>query len=293
MSTGETARSGRSLPIAPLALAAVALLVVGVGVGWLLFGSGGDGSDTTADTANTTANTTETTLDGETEPTPANGDNADGAGDGDDDGDSSDSDSADASGDNEDASAASDDEGNPTVPTTAGSNSDGTGDTTTGETVEADRDATPDEDVPNDDPTEIETTTTTALGADGTRCPITPADLNGQSGVVKPGGDGICSGIEITLRSVVDSADIGTIDWANDLKLCEKHPSATQISFVVTSASGSSEVTDTFFRGDVPDGQDLVAALNVGFNGGYTSGGGVQPIAVCRTTDAEMVIVHR
>ncbi len=271
--------SGPIGTILGFALGAIVLIALGLGAGWLLFGDDGDGTDLATEDAASTDDEADRSDDG-TDDVEATDDGA------------TDTEAEDGTG----ATTQSTAEGARTLPaaeTDTGPTTTVAGLTTVTAESDEDDETVDDEalNTPTTDASESEPPTTSPPTSGD--CRIRPADLNGRSGVVQLDSGGACDAVELTVQAVTDSADLGSVDWSADLKLCEKHPASGDLTVTVTTESGANAVEPTFFRGDVQPGSDLVQHLDIGFPDGFAPGNGVQPIVVCRTSDAEVVIVHR
>ncbi len=130
-----------------------------------------------------------------------------------------------------------------------------------------------------------------SIGAQG--CELVPLDFNGQVAGRRLGSTEPCERVDVALRPVGDTNELTTIDWPNDIKVCEKHPSATAIEVAVITSAGREIVVDSFFRGEVAPGAAPITSMDIVVPDGYSAVGEIQPIAVCRTSDAEMIMTFR
>lgn len=124
-------------------------------------------------------------------------------------------------------------------------------------------------------------------------CEITVAALTGQIGPIELGDDGgACGDIGATIQPVVPQDDLADTDWGRDLRVCEKHPAAEGITVTVLSGGGAIELAPNLSRTADEGAADPIVAVDIAFGEGVSGGTSPRPIVVCRTTDAELSIVH-
>jgi len=168
---------------------------------------------------------------------------------------------------------------------------------TTDETVEADEttdepnDADPNPGGPDDGGTGGPAPTSPAPTS-GT-CSVASDRLDGRAGVVDLGTAGACGAVSATIEAVNPRDDLTGSDWARDIRVCQRHPAATAVRIVVTTANETVELTEGWSRSAAEAAADPVQSIAVIFDDQDTPITGPRPIATCRTDDAEVSLVHR
>lgn len=162
------------------------------------------------------------------------------------------------------------------------------------DTVEADESPSPDETTepvdPGDDPDE--TAPTTPAPTTGT-CRITMAELVGQAGTIEVGSGGTCDVVGATIQPVNPRDDLSDVDWGRDIRVCQRHPAATEIGVAIASGGDTVELDGGLSRSDEEAEADPLVAIELTFANQDTPETGPRPILVCRTAGAELSVVHR
>lgn len=153
------------------------------------------------------------------------------------------------------------------------------------EVVEENADPAPDED--EDDSPQP----TSPPATDGS-CDVALAELGGQVGTIDAGTSGACGPLAVTIRPVDANDDLANVNWSTDLRVCERHASAASVAVTVATAGSSVSLTDPFVRPPAEADVDPVQRISITFPEGFAPDNGVQPIVVCRTSGAELSIVH-
>lgn len=142
----------------------------------------------------------------------------------------------------------------------------------------------------NDDPDPNNTAPTVPPNTDGT-CRLVMSDLDGQSGVVDLASVGTCAAVGVTIQSVNPRDDLADVRWGRDIEICRRHPAAEAIDVAAVTAGGSDDLADGMSRN--PDQDPAIDAIVITFADLISPITGPRPIATCRTSAAELSIVHQ
>ncbi len=168
---------------------------------------------------------------------------------------------------------------------------------TTGQTVEGDETTDePDDRDPNPGGPDDEGTggpaPTLPPPTSGT-CDVASDRLDGRSGAVDLGTAGACGAVSATIEAVNPRDDLSGSDWARDIRVCQRHPAATEVRIVITTGDGTVELTEGWSRSAAEAAADPIRSITVTFNDQDTPLTSPRPLATCRTDDAEVALVHR
>ena len=147
-----------------------------------------------------------------------------------------------------------------------------------------------------DDPTVAGTVPTTPPPTDGS-CRLPLADLSGRSGAVDLGTAGACGALGATIQGVNPRDDLAVIDWARSTRICQRHPAAGDVDVRVVTTQTSIDLDDgpggALARSPEEAEVDPIVAIELTFDERATPQTGPLPLIVCRTSTAELSIVHR
>ncbi|MEM9562309.1 MAG: hypothetical protein AAGA93_06835 [Actinomycetota bacterium] len=142
-------------------------------------------------------------------------------------------------------------------------------------------------------PTTVATTAPTIPPPTDGACQVTTGALDGQSGVVELGGAGACGSVGATIVGVNPRDDLTGVRWGRDIRVCQRHPAADGIRVEAVTGGGTLEVDSGLSRTDAEATSAPIEALVVTFSDEASPVTGPRPIAICRTSTAELSIVHR
>ncbi|MEM7339653.1 MAG: hypothetical protein AAF467_13450 [Actinomycetota bacterium] len=145
---------------------------------------------------------------------------------------------------------------------------------------------------PDEDEDAVDSTQPTAPPPTDGGCEVALAELGGQVGTIDAGTSGACGPLAVTIRPVDATDDLADVNWSTDLRVCERHPSASAVSVTVTTAAAAVSLVDPFVRPPAEADSDPVQSIGIVFPSGFAPDNGVQPLVVCRTSGAELSIVH-
>ncbi len=144
-----------------------------------------------------------------------------------------------------------------------------------------------------DPPATVATTTpTTPAPTDGT-CRVATGALDGRSGVVELGRDGACGAVQATIVGVNPRNDLTDVRWGRDIRVCQRHPAADAIRVEAVTGGGTIDLDEGLSRTDADGVSAPIEALVVTFRDESSPVTGPRPIATCRTSTAELSIIHR
>lgn len=124
-------------------------------------------------------------------------------------------------------------------------------------------------------------------------CRVAMADLAGLAGTFDVVGGGACPALSATIQAVNPRDDLADTDWGRDIRVCQRHPAASGIGVTVASTRGTTTVEDGITRSPDEGSADPIVTIEVAFADQPTPLTGPRPILTCRTSNAELSIVHR